>query len=62
MWFFRTHDSKLDEKAREERGKLAAAIVKNDRTRHRLNERVREDPVSDMLSDIFSRLDEGSRD
>lgn len=50
-------DKKLDEAVREQRGKLAEAVVRNDRVRHRLALKASERPVSDMLNDMFSRLD-----
>lgn len=51
-------DKKLDEEVREQRGKLAEAVVRNDRVRHRLALKASERPVSDMLNGMFSRLDE----
>lgn len=54
-------DKKLDEQARIARGKLAEAVINNDRKRSRLHERVSERPVGDMLSEMFAQLDEGRR-
>ena len=52
-----THDPKLSEAVRLERGKLAAAVVKNDRVRNRLDIRVRETPISDMLQTMLAKMD-----
>jgi len=58
-------DKMLDEQARLARGELAEAVIKNDRKRtrltERLSERALEHPVSDMLNDMFLKIDEGRR-
>lgn len=48
----------LDEEARYERGRLAEAIIQNDRVRHSLDTRIQEGSVATMLNDVFKRLDE----
>ena len=54
-------DKQLEEAARIERGKLAAAVVKNDRVRNRLQTYVRETPMADMLNAMLAQLDEGHK-
>lgn len=51
-------DKQLDEQARVERGRLAEAVVRNDRVRSRLTQRLEERPASDMLNEMFKQLDE----
>lgn len=51
----------LDEQARKERGKLAEAIVRNDRVRSRLTQTTKDGSVSVMLEDLFRQLDEAKR-
>lgn len=52
----------LDEEARVVRGKLAGEVVRNDRARNRLAERARDNHTSDMLREMFQRLDEARRE
>lgn len=54
-------DKSLEEAARAERGKLAAAVIKNDRVRNRLQTHVKETPISDMLTAMMAQLDEGRK-
>lgn len=54
-------DRNLKEAVRLERGKLADAVIKNDRVRSRLYVRVSERPVGDMISELFQSLDEAKR-
>lgn len=48
----------LDEAARIERGKLANAVLENDRARLRIAQRVQEGRMSDFMQEIFTKLDE----
>lgn len=57
MWRF-GKNKELEETVRQERGKLAAAVVKNDRVRNRITQRSRETTVGDMLQELFRQLDE----
>lgn len=57
MWRF-GKNKELEEAVRMERGKLAAAVVKNDRMRNRLDQRAKETGVGDMLQELFRQLDE----
>lgn len=57
MWLF-GKNKELEETVRQERGKLAAAVVKNDRVRSRLTQRAKETGVGDMLEELFRQLDE----
>ena len=61
MRFLWQRDKQLDEAARIERGKLAAAVVKNDRVRNRLQTYVKETPIGDMLTAMMAQLDEGRK-
>jgi len=61
MKFLWQRDKQLDEAARIERGKLAAAVIKNDRVRNRLQTYVKETPIGDMLSNMMAQLDEGRK-
>jgi len=61
MRFLWQRDKQLDEAARIERGKLAAAVVKNDRVRNRLQTYVKETPIGDMLTAMMAQLDEGHK-
>lgn len=40
------------------RGRLAEEVVRNDRVRNRLTQRVKETGVGDMLEELFRQLDE----
>lgn len=60
-WLPWKRDKYLDEQARLERGKLAEAVIRNDRVRNRLTQRVAERPVGDLLNEMFRQLDEGKR-
>lgn len=51
----------LEEAARTERGKLAIAVIKNDRERNRLQTHVKETPIGDMLKALMAQLDEGRK-
>lgn len=51
----------LEERARQERGKLAEAIVRNDRVRSRLTKSTQEGSVGLLLEDLFRQLDEGKK-
>ena len=44
-----------------ERGKLAAAVIKNDRVRNRLQTYVKETPMGDMLNAMLAQIDEGRK-
>ena len=54
-------DRELEEAARLERGKLAAAVIKNDRVRNRLQTYVKETPMGDMLNAMLAQIDEGRK-
>lgn len=53
----------LKEEVRKQRGKLAEAVVRNDRFRDRLSQSIERDtPVTDLFVEMFKRLDEARRD
>lgn len=51
-------DKELKQAVATERGKLAQAVVNNDRIRLRLSARSKEGFVGDLLEDLFRQLDE----
>lgn len=59
-WLKKARD--LETQAKIQRGKLAEAIVKNDRVRTRLAQKAKESPVAEMMADVFRRLDEAKRE
>lgn len=62
MRFFWQHNDALEEVARKERGKLAEAVVRNDRVRSRLTTHTKDTPIGDMLQALIAQIDEGRRD
>jgi len=62
MRFFWQHNDALEEVARKERGKLAEAVVRNDRVRSRLTTQTKDTPIGDMLQALIAQIDEGRRD
>ena len=55
-------DKSLTEVVRQERGKLAEAVIRNDRLRVRLTKQTKETPIGDMLHALLAQIDEGRRD
>ena len=56
MWLW-GKNRELEEAARQERGKLAAEIVRNDRVNHRVHQKAKEDTVRTMLGELYLQLD-----
>lgn len=52
----------LKEEVRVQRGKLAEAVVRNDRERDRLTKTIRDTPVGDLFEELFKRLHEVPRE
>lgn len=53
--------SELEAAVSEVRGKLAEAVVRNDRTNFRVLQHVQTTPIKDTLEEMFKRLDKVDR-
>lgn len=58
-WPWEKKRKELEETVRQERGKLAAAVIKNDRVRNRLTSKTHS--VGELMTDLFEQLDEAKK-